>query len=375
MPVEIVEARKGIRSCGDCQNRLDASATSCTCGSSNIKKSIVLVRKATGDDDEELPDLSDLDLDEEVEGEEEENEEEDDDEEDENEEDGEGEEEEGEDDDEEEEDPPVVKSLSADAQHLVALETLNIATSLAEKIAKVFSGSPEEIEKNYEDTMTELNSVMDTAAEKWMSGSTISKAAEVESQVALIKKRVNTLIAKDGEMPKKVERPAALDGLELPEEVKNYITSLESSDGNVTKSESGEEDIYKGLTPAAAEIVRKAAETNERAEQEKYMSIAKSLKYVPGDRDELAKSLRKAAEESPEAYETLKKSLEASNELLSESDVFKQHGLPGGGEPTDAISKRRAQAKELVEKGEYPTIEQAEVSLMDGSAYKPSVGQ
>jgi hypothetical protein len=161
-------------------------------------------------------------------------------------------------------------------------------------------------------------------------------------------------------MPKQ-SRPTALDSLELPDDVSAYISGLEEGAG-IEKS-----DIFKGLTPEAAEIVKSAQELVEENEQKKFKEKAESFTHLPGDRDELAKSLRAMHSIDPEGYDTLVKSLDAANEAAKSGDITKAIGRPGGGEPTSAIEKRKTQAQKMVENGEFPTVEQAEVALLSNN--------
>jgi hypothetical protein len=219
--------------------------------------------------------------------------------------------------------------------------------------------------------MTELNNVMDAAAERWMSGTTVSKAAPKarRKQLEIIKRKVQSVIAKaEGkEMPKKPKRPSSLDGLQLPDDVASYIKELE---GDVSKSD---DDIYKGLSPEVAKRLQRADELVEKQYTKDWEDIAKNYTHVPGDKSELAAALRTAFETSPEAFNTLKKSLDAAQYNLAQSDVFKQYGSRGTDDGSDEVAKRHKEAEELVSKGDYPTVEQAEVALMNkkpGAHYK-----
>lgn len=363
MTVEVVEKKKGTVTCGDCGAKMSADATVCPkCGSKNIKKSLVIVRKAVGDLDDDLEsavvedsvDDEAEDEDEEVEDEVDESDEDEDDDDDEDEEDEEDEEE----DEEVEDEAPV--TVGKAAKKLIPLEALNLSTAFAEDVIKVFTGKG--TKKDYEATMVEFNNVMDAAADNWFSGKSVSKAKATKGHAALIRERVNN-ICKEEKIMAKPTRPKALDSLELPDDVKSYITTLEG--GEVEKSH----DPYKDLPEEVVKSLKAADKIVEEREQEKWSAVAKGYAHFPGDKVELAKTLRTLSESAPDAFEELKKSLDAAEFNLSQSDIFKSHGLPGGGETTTEVSKRRKDAAELVEKGEYKTIEQAEVALMDGTAY------
>lgn len=353
MAVEIVSKKKAGLTCAEC-GATPASADECSnCGSDNIKKSLVIVRKAVGDEDEDLDaalevedeveedeDLDDEDLDEE--------DEEDSDEED---------EEEAEEDEDVDEPAPVGKSI-------IGLEALNIATAFVSDVQKCFKNGEFDSEK-YEETMTEFNNVFDSAADTWASGSAVSKSSK-KSHLGAINKRVSAITKEEG---KKMPRPKNVKFDDLPDEVKDYITELEGGEvekrvGKITKRDELPEDVQKTLK-AADEIIEASAVKH-------WEDIAKGYKHFTGDKSELAKSLRKLHETDQDAYETLKKTLDAAEEGLSQSEVFKTHGGPGGGEPNDRISKRMATAEQLVKDGKFETVEKALVSLMDGADYTPT---
>lgn len=363
---EVVEKKKGMSTCADCGKTVDEGMTECPeCGSTSIKKSIIIIRKETVDVDDEIVDEDD--------------DEEDDDEDDEEDED------EGEEDDAEEEkevlnDPPVV--LAVDDKKIAGVEALNLSTALAEGVVKILSGDISKASSAYEDVMTDFNTVMDTAFEQWVAGNTVSKAGDLTAQTTLIKNRITTIMKDEGAVMSDTRptAPAAVDDVEVPPVVQTYIDALEAYADSLEEDESGEddtvgksgvseeEDIFKGLTPKAADIVRKAAETNERAEVQKFVDVAKGFTHIPGDKDELAKSLRLASDASEDVYKNLIETLTAANENLVQSDVFKSYGRPGSGK--GEISKRTTEAAELVSKGLFATIEQAEVSMMNGGDYK-----
>lgn len=362
MAITVVEKRKGTRTCGDCGDEVAVGITKCECGSENIKKSLVVVRKAVGDEDDDLETAaasSEVEEDEEEEDEDLDSLEDDDDEDDE--EDDEEDEDEDEEDDEDDDTPPAgVKKANIP---LLGLEALNISTAAAEDIVKVFADGGNR--EAYEEVMVEFNNIMDSAAEKWFGGSVVSKAGDSAGHAALIRERVNGIISKE----KTMARPKNFDNLDP--ETKKYIEELEGSEDAVTKSISKRDDL--------PEDVRKSLEAADRIveerETEKWNGIAKGYSHFPGDKVELAKTLRKLHTADPEAFEELKKSLDAAEYNLSQSDIFKSYGQPGGGEPTDEISKRRKAAEELVAKGEFATVEQAEVSLMSGADYTPTNAQ
>lgn len=345
MATEVVEKRKGRRECAECGSEVPSGDSMCPeCDSTDIKKSIIIVRKEVSDD------ISEEEHDDALEALDDEDEDDDDIEDDE------------EDDDEEEEDDeePVVEKSFTDAESAsVAIDALSIATEFATKIAKAFKGGvTKDTPVQYESLMTELNDVMDGASQGWLAKS--FETGEISKKAGVVRQQITDIIknATEGGVMPQHTRPAALDTLALPAEVTEYIAGLEEGSG-IEKN-----DIFKGLSPEVVEIVKKAQETNEAAEVAKWEGIAKKFDAVPGDKAELAKSLRALHATDETAYDALVKSLEGANEAAKRGDITKSWGAAGGGEPTDVISKRKQSAQKLVETGQFPTVEQAEIHLL-----------
>jgi len=148
---------------------------------------------------------------------------------------------------------------------------------------------------------------------------------------------------------------------------KTYTTVVENVGGTVSKSDE-KTDIYKGLTPEAAEIVRKSADVLEERETEKWESVAKGFKNVPGDKGALGAALRALNEADPEKYKAVAEALGAADAGLQDSEVFKSFGRPG----TDTTVSK---AQELVSKGEAKTLDEAELLLIErnpGEFYTPT---
>lgn len=249
----------------------------------------------------------------------------------------------------------------------VAIDTAGASLTLVEKLSKIFSSgkSKRRIEKAYEDAMVEYNTVLDAAAQQWLAGRGISK-----SDGSSVVERLTEILKEEGADMPKVKRPTALDALELPDDVASYIGKLEKAAGIES-----EEDIYKGLDPALVHKLKMADELVEREEVKKWDDIAKSFRHYPGDKGELAKSLRALHDSDPDAYEVVRKTLEAGEFNLKQSSIFSTMGSSQGGDISGdmRIAKRREKAQELVDKGAFPTLEQAEVSLMGGADYRDSV--
>ncbi len=342
----IIAKTKKTKTCASCGHTMGMDAESCPeCGSTEMRKSIVLIRKAVADKDEELED--DV-LDDDEDDVEDDDLEEDD--------------FEPADDDEEDEDEEVDQEaveLKEEDKDVAKYEALNLTTALAEKITKALS-DPKSARSEYETIMTEFNGVMDGAAKKWFDGKTVTKRAGLSELKETVSKRLaEGIVAKT-----KVTRPDALDTLELPDEVKEYISSLEGSEDK--EVEKKDDDIYKGLSPEVVERIQKADRLVEENEQRRWEGIAKSYRHFPGDKTELAKTLRTLSEKAPEAYDELKKTLDAAENNLEQSDIFKSIGSTGASNDTGSdVEIRKSKAKKLVDDGKFPTIAQAEAHLLD----------
>lgn len=341
MSVEVVEKKKAGKVCGDCDHSLTSdevakSDSTCpSCGSENIKKSLVIVRKAVGDEEDDLEStdgvvVDEVDDDDEDEGDEDELSDEVEDEDDADEDD------EDEEDDEEVEDE--APALAAVGKSLRNLEVFNILTACAEDIVKSLdSGDSSE----YEETMTEVNNVLDAAVEKWQKGRTITKSADAAGHAKLIRDRVNGYIGKEKTVPTKVKK------------------SDEPVTSAITKREDLPEDVQKSLNEADQII--------EKSKVDHWNEVAKSLSHLGLD----GPTLRKLHEADPEAFETLKKSLDTAQGQLKESAVLKSWGNPGGGEDSDVTKVDQTKAAEIA-KAEGITIEQAQVRLMGAQTYQPT---
>jgi len=367
---EVVEKKMGDRTCADCGAKVDRQDSHCAkCGSENIKKSLIIVRK------EALPDdATDADLDAAVEGTPEdgadsegddpddvdfsdEEDEEDDGSEDEDDDEGEDDEDES---DEDSDIPVVKKNYTPTETGSIAVEVASHAVEFAKSITEIFSGDVSKSSAtDYEATMVNFNTLMDTEVTKWFAGKT-PVAKDAGNKASAVRSELSELFksATEGGVMSAPTRPTALDGLDIPTDVAKYIGELESAAGV-----SSQEDIFKGLDPKVAEIVKNAAKVVEDNEVAKYQSIAESFTHVPGDKEALAKSLRTLSSDET-AYNAMIDTLTAANENAKASGVMKSFGKPGEGEVLTVVEKRAKAAAELVEKGQFKTIEQAEVHLM-----------
>lgn len=347
MPTQTVQKVKSTKTCSNCGGNVAGSAKECqNCGSSDLKKSLVIIRKSemTGEDahapdpqeltsensgdeseedDEEFEDLEE----DEFEPSEEEDDEDEDSEDDEEEDDEDSEDEEAEEDEEEdEEDRKVTKKIvrrrrvskaaGADMEN-VNLDIMLAALTVMDDISKaVTNGSVEGDDSEYERAMVAFNNVMDAGAPAWVSGESISK----EDKAAKLKR----LKARVAEIRAKL-KDSGDDGADDDED-------------DVEKS-----DIFKGLTPAAAAILKQAQEIQERDKAREFEEVAKSFGELTTPTPELGAALRVLSETDKTAYETVTKALRAAAEQSKQSDIFKNFGsaAPGihanGGNGTDDL--------------------------------------
>lgn len=352
MAVETVTKQKGTKTCKDCNANLAMSATKCqNCNSSNISKLRVVIRKteSTGEDaiapdpTDDVETDSDEELDEEdfePSDDDEEDEEEDDDEETEDSEDDDAEE----DDEDEEEDPKVTKRIVRRPNRRVAksettadvnLDILLTALTVAEDISKAVSSDDD---KSYEAAMVAFNNVCDEGIKSWASGDSISKESP-EDKLKRLKEKLAALKAKAG-----------------------ADDSNDDDEDDVGKSE----DIFKNLSPAAAAVLKKAQEIQERDESQKYESIAKSFGELSVSDEELGAALRHVANTDNKHFETIEKALKAAAEAQAQSDIFKSFG---SGQPGPQSVSEDAQVtaiiKSIQEGNKNLTSEQAFAEALD----------
>lgn len=90
-------------------------------------------------------------------------------------------------------------------------------------------------------------------------------------------------------------------------------------------------------TNAANEAIEKSAEENALA---KWVTMAKTWKYVPGNPEEIGANLRAIEKSvSVDAANAMAASLASSNEVASQSNIFKTRGSNHSGATSDSIEK------------------------------------
>lgn len=344
MPSTIVSKAKGTRTCADCGSNLAAGATKCqNCGSTNIKKSLIIVRKEESVPDapgQEAPDPEGF-ADAEAQSSDEEPDDATDDESEEDDpefEEGDGEDDEDDltegdfepadeeeddesesDDDEEDDDVQknsgrIAKSVQARAANDVALMFLTAADNICKALEDTDPMGAVDAE------MTALNNAVDDALDGWVEGRSITKMSDATRQK--LQAKLKMLKAKAA-------------ALKDPDDDGDDDTTPEGDTDHDFFPKKGSKmakrsDIYKGLTPEAAEIVRKSHEVLEAAEDKKFEELAKS--YAAPNSVELGKSLRFLSENNPDGFKAVEQALKAAQAAVDSSEVFKSFGLPGGQE-------------------------------------------
>jgi RNA polymerase subunit RPABC4/transcription elongation factor Spt4 len=352
VPTETVVKSKSTKTCRNCKSNLAGSATKCqNCGSSDLAKSLIIIRKSemTGEDanapdptdaheevtehesgdDEELEDLEEDDF-EPAEGDE-------DDDEDDEEEDS--EDDDAEEDEDDEEDPKVTKrivrrrrvakSANTDSVNLdILMAALTVAEDISEAVAKNDVGE----DGAYDRAMHAFNNVCDGAVALWGNGESISKADDSE-KLKRLKARVAEIRAK----------------------LKGSDSEDDDDEDNVEKSE----DIFKGLSPAAAAILREAQSTLEEKKVNEFQTVAKSFGPLPTSEVDLGAALRVLADADKTAYETVTKALKAAAESQRQSDIFKSFGSAQAGFAASGGDELGTIAKSLMASNNNLTEEQA----------------
>jgi hypothetical protein len=182
----------------------------------------------------------------------------------------------------------------------------------------------------------------------------------------------NNVNSKEGDMPE-TGKP---DLSALTPEVRQYIDGLEAEVGKRDNDDT--EDIFKGLTPEAVELVKRAqadaesasakiAKMEEEREVQHYTDVAKSLSNLPVE-EKTGVALRALAKADGESYEEVVRVLKAADSLLGENSViFKSLGTAGAPTGDSDIEKRA----EEISKAEGITIEKARTKVyeQDEAAY------
>lgn len=161
----------------------------------------------------------------------------------------------------------------------------------------------------------------------------------------------------EGDMPDigKIDKSA------LGAEVRQYIEGLEQQVAK--KGTTPDEDIFKGMSPEAVVVVKRAqadataaqeriAKMEEAQDRASYATIAKSLESLPVG-DDTGPALMSLAKADETAYTEVMRLLKAADEQVRSSNLFKSIGTSTSGS-TDLDAKVAARATEIAKADGVP---------------------
>lgn len=348
MPVQTVTKQKGTRTCRSCGSNLAAGATKCqNCGSTDIKKVRIVIKKTeTTGEDALRPDSEEEVVDDEVEDDDEDlteddfepsdEEDDEDDDDDEDEEDSEDEESDEDDEEDEKKEKKVTKRIvrrrrvSKNAGGNVNLDIMLAGLTVIDDImGAVAKNDVEGDESAYERGMNAFNNVVDEVMTAWLNGDSVSKEGD-DAKLKRLKAKLARLKAQAGA----------------------------GDDDDVEKSDN---DIFKGLNPAAAAILKRSQAVLEEREVEKFEGIAKSLGELSVSDSELGAALRHLSDTDQKHFATVEKALKAAAEAQKQSDIFKSFGSvqPGIVATGDPVNQLETITKSILDGNKNLTQEQA----------------
>lgn len=228
-------------------------------------------------------------------------------------------------------------------RELPTLEALNLGVGLAENIARIVKANRPDL---YKTAMNEFIDHMNSGADVWFSGSSISKSKDTGAQAKDVLERVQEIVYKaspEAEMSDEASEGEDEDEVDskrpsIPSKKAQNAGGDETGVGKnkVNKSLTDKDDPYAGLHPVVVEQLKKAKELQELQVQETYLKKARELKNLPGFNEEkLAKQLRSAYEDGAEEGDYLFQTLSAAANATHDSVVFKQFGVTGIGSGID----------------------------------------
>lgn len=244
---------------------------------------------------------------------------------------------------------------------LMQLEALNIGVGLAENLGEILKKGRTDL---YEETVTNFLDTLNASFGEWQAGSTITKAKTVDAQADDVAERVSAILAKaspEAEMSDEASEGGDADDVDskrpsIPSKKSQNAGEDNTSVGKnrVNKSLS-EPDPYEGLSPIVKSRLQRLEALEEEREQGAYLAKARELRGLPGFNEEnIAKQLRNTYETlGEESGDQLFQTLKASANVVQESNVFKQFGMPGVGTSAseDPMVKAYAYADSAIQKG------------------------
>jgi len=163
----------------------------------------------------------------------------------------------------------------------------------------------------------------------------------------------------------------------LPQDVQDYIASLEAKVAKAAETPAGQEkDIFKGLPEGVAKMLKDQADqikaANEqiakmRDENDTKVFVAKAAKLTSNlgvKADEFGPVLKSINAANPELAAKVEAVLKSANEAVAKGDLFKEagaetHGNPTGVAKADAWGQIETLASNMVAKGDSKTQAEA----------------
>jgi hypothetical protein len=274
------------------------------------------------------------------------------------------EEEDEEDDEKDEDEKPVKKVDTSVLQEMHDLSAL-FTSHLAESIVK---GDVDAIAN----AADQYAAVIAAAALSWTGGNTVSK--NDNGREDRLRTHADTVIS----ITKKQEddMPEGINKSELSPEVRSYIEGLETQLAKKDETNQDEE-IFKGMSPQAVEIVKKAqkdaedtrallAKRDDEQRTVQYVALAKSYNALPQEASTFGLILKRAAAGLPEEdFTELTRVLKAANaQVRANNGILSVIGREGGN--FGDINKRLdAKVAELKKSDSKMTHEQAVAKAYD----------
>lgn len=270
----------------------------------------------------------------------------------------------------------VSKSIDAG---LPTLEALNLGTQLAENISLIVKNNKPHL---YNALMEEFVDAMGAAAGEWFADSSVTKSKDADAQAQDVAQRVYDIIVKASPASEMSDEASeGCDPDDMDDVADNSVGKLKTTTGSnknekeqtvVGKNKNAifksvDEDPYEGLSEPVVKKLQKLDELVELQTQEQYIQKARTLKKLPGFNEEkVAKQLRDAFENDEAGGEYLYQTLSAAANVTSDSEIFKQYGMPGQGvSESDPMGQAFAFADSHISKsGDGPSREQLVATYM-----------
>lgn len=227
----------------------------------------------------------------------------------------------------------------------VALEALNLGVKFAENIARIHKSGNFEV---YPEMMADFVEAVNAYAGEWSLDNSITKAKDAGKYAENIASRAYAILAKASPASEMSDEAAeGVDPDDMDSVANNGMGKLKDVGGDDTKVGKNklkksrqfdeEEDRYAQLDPVTKSQLAQLNELLQEKEQERFVTMAKSLRKLPGFRQEtVAKQLQDAYDVSEENGEQLRTMLQGAANMAAESTIMKQYGMTGSGTATDS---------------------------------------